>query len=105
VAVEDGGRIVGEANYERPRRRAGDGVGPGVPNLEADVLVTNPRMLTLLRARGYAGLPSEDWVSPRLMVGTAGSTPVWPEGGPGRPDPARPRVPVEAPGGRWRHRG
>ena len=43
-----------------------------MPNLEADVLVTNPRMLTLLRARGYASLPSEDWVSLRLMVGTAG---------------------------------
>ena len=126
VAVEDGGRIVGEANYERlsdgdgelglvvaPDRRGGLGArlldtllaaasSRGVPNLEADVLVTNPRMLTLLRARGYASLPSEDWVSLRLMVGTAGSTPVWPEGGPGRPDPARPRVLVEAPGGRWR---
>src|SRR5262245_18853638 len=125
VAVEDGGRIVGEAGYERlpdgdgelgmvvaPDRRGGLGAclldalrtaasARGVPNLEADVLATNPRMPTLLRSRGYASLPSEDWVSLRLMVGTAGPTPVWPEAGPGRPDPARPRVLVEAPGGRW----
>ena len=125
VAVEDGGRIVGEANYERlpdgdgelgmavaPDRRGGLGAylldalleaasARGVPNLEADVMVTNTRMLALLRARGYASLPSEDWVSLRLMVGTAGPTPVWPAGGPGVPDPTRPRVLVEAPGGRW----
>jgi hypothetical protein len=125
VAVEDGGRIVGEANYEAlpdgdgelgmvvaPDCRGGLGAvlldtlieaaaACGVPNIEADVMVTNRRMLSLLRARGYACLPSEDWVSLRLMVGTAGPTPVWPEGGPGIPDPSRPRVLVEAPGGRW----
>jgi RimJ/RimL family protein N-acetyltransferase len=125
VAVEDGGRIVGEANYERlpdgdgelgmavaPDRRGGLGAylldalleaasARGVPNLEADVMVTNTRMLALLRARGYASLPSEDWVSLRLIVRTAGPTPVWPAGGPGEPDPTRPRVLVEAPGGRW----
>jgi RimJ/RimL family protein N-acetyltransferase len=125
VAVEDGGRIVGEANYEAlpdgdgelgivvaPDRRGRLGAflldtlieaaaAHGVPNIEADVIVTNRRMLALLRARGYASLPSEDWVSLRLIVGTAGPTPVWPDGGPGRPDPSRPRVLVEAPGGRW----
>jgi len=73
----------------------------GVPNLEADVLVLNPRMLSLLRRRGYATLPSDDWVSRRLMVGTAGPTPVWPAAGPGVPDAARPRVLVETPGGHW----
>lgn len=125
VAVDGAGRIVGEANYEL--LPDGDGelgmavardwrgwLGPylldtlvdaaaarGVPNIEADVLVTNGRMLSLLRDRGYATLPSSDWVSLRLMVGTAGHTPVWPEGGPGTPDRTRPRVLVEAPGGRW----
>src|SRR5262245_23302154 len=125
VAVEDGGRIVGEASYEAlpdgdgelgmvvaPDRRGWLGAflldtlieaaaARGVPNIEADVMATNGRMLSLLRARGYASLPSDDWVSLRLMVGTEGPTPVWPEGGPGRPDPRRPRILVEAPGGRW----
>jgi hypothetical protein len=125
VAVEGTGRIVGEANYEL--LPDGDGelgmavardwrgwLGPylldtlvdaaaarAVPNIEADVLVTNGRMLSLLRDRGYATLPSDDWVSLRLMVGTAGHTPVWPAGGPGTPDRSRPRVLVETPGGRW----
>jgi hypothetical protein len=66
-----------------------------VPNIEADVLVTNSRMLALLRARGYATVGS-DWTSLRLVVGTAGPTPVWP-GGP----VDRPRVLVEVPGSRW----
>jgi hypothetical protein len=118
-------RIVGEASYELLPN--GDGelaiavaadqrgwLGPylldalveaaaarGVPNLEADVLVTNRRMLALLRARGYATLGSNDWVTLRLMIGTAGHTPEWPAGG-GPVDPRRgPRVLVEAPGGRW----
>ncbi|HET6949340.1 MAG TPA: CBS domain-containing protein [Acidimicrobiales bacterium] len=125
VAVVDGTEeIVGEASYEM--LPDGDGelgmtvaagqrgwLGPylldvlaeaaaarGVPNLEADVLVTNSRMLTLLRARGYATLPSSDWVSLRLMVGTAGRTPVWPPRARDGTDD-RPRVLVEAPGGRW----
>jgi hypothetical protein len=73
----------------------------GVPNLEAEVLVVNGRMLSLLRNRGYATLPSGDWVSLHLIVGTAGPTPVWPASGPGTPDATRPRVLVETPGGRW----
>jgi hypothetical protein len=119
-----GGRIVGEANYELLPN--GDGelamavasdhhgwLGPylldalveaaaarGVPNLEADVLVSNRRMLALLRARGYATLPSDDWVTVRLIVGTGGRTPVWPERS-GSGGPARPRVLVESRGGRW----
>ena len=125
TADADAGRIVGEANYVPLDN--GDGelgmvvaadqrgwLGPfmldalveaaaarGVPNLEAAVLVTNRSMLTLVRARGYATLGSSDWVSVRLIIGTAGHTPVWP---PDR-DPAgsghRPRVLVEAPTGRW----
>jgi ribosomal protein S18 acetylase RimI-like enzyme len=124
VAVEPGGRIVGEANYEPLADGDGElgmavapdarGIGHrlldeligaaqarGVPNIEADVLVTNGRMLSLLRGRGYATLTSGDWVSRRLVVGTAGPTPVWPAGGPGLPDPGRPRVLVEVPGGFW----
>jgi GNAT superfamily N-acetyltransferase len=123
-----GGRIVGEASYEL--LPDGDGelamtvaddrrgwLGPflldalieaaaerGVPNLEADVLVTNSRMLTLLRARGYATLPSDDWVTVRLIVGTAGRTPVWPDGAGATGHRDRPRVLVEAPGGRWHAR-
>jgi hypothetical protein len=120
-----GVRIVGETSYELLPN--GDGelaitvaadrrgwLGPylldalaeaaaarGVPNLEADVLVTNGRMLTLLRSRGYATVSSNDWVTLRLVVGTAGHTPTWPaRGGPtGGTD--RPRVLVETPGGRW----
>ena len=120
-----GGRIVGEANYELLPN--GDGelamavagdrrgwLGPylldalieaaaarGVPNLEADVLVANSRMLTLLRSRGYATLPTDDWVTVRLIVGTAGRTPVWAEDDDASTPAHRPRVLVEAPGGRW----
>jgi hypothetical protein len=72
----------------------------GVHNLEADVLVTNRRMLGLLRARGCATVGSSDWTSLRLLVGTGGHVPTWPA------DPRtglgdRPRVLVETPGGRW----
>jgi hypothetical protein len=122
---QDGGtstepRIVGEASYELLPN--GDGelgmavaagergwLGPylldalveaaaarHIPNIEADVLITNSRMLALLRSRGYATVGSSDWVSLRLVVGTSGPTPVWP-GGP----VTRPRVLVEVPGGRW----
>jgi hypothetical protein len=124
VALDDDGCVVGEASYELLPDGDGDlgivvspgwrgWLGPflldtlvdaarrgGVPNLEADVLATNGRMLSLLRARGYATLTSDDWVSLRLIVGTAGDTPVWPEAGPGRPDAARPRLLVEVRGGR-----
>lgn len=118
-------RLVGEASYELLPN--GDGelamavaedwrgwLGPylldalvavaaarGVPNLEADVLATNAPMLALLRSRGYANLSSEDWVSLRLIVGTAGRTPVWPAGALRGGGPRGPRVLVETPGGRW----
>ena len=76
----------------------------GVPDLEADVLVTNRRMLALLRSRGEASLRSDDWTTARLVVGTAGHTPVWPGGAGTGPDD-RPRVLVEVPGGRWHAQG
>lgn len=115
-------QIVGEASYEL--LPSGDGelgmvvsadqrgwLGPylldalievaasrGVPNLEADVLVTNGRMLALLRSRGAATIGADDWSVVRLLVGTAGRTPVWPGGN--RADGRR-RVLIEVPGGRW----
>jgi hypothetical protein len=118
-------RIVGEANYELLSN--GDGelgmvvaagergwLGPwlldalmeaaaarGVPNIEAAVLVTNRRMLTLLRSRGYATVPSDDWTSVRLIVGTDGPTPVWPGGDATTGAADGPRVLIESPGGRW----
>jgi hypothetical protein len=108
ATVSDGGddrRIVGDAGYELLPNGNGDvsmtvaagqrgWLGPflldalveaaasrGGPNLEADVLATNSRMLTVLRIRGYATLSSGDWVTQRLVVGTGGCTPVWPERG------------------------
>jgi hypothetical protein len=124
VALDAEDRIVAEANYEL--LPDGDGelgmvvaegwrgwLGAylldtlveaaccrGVPNIEADVLVVNGRMLSLLRRRGYATLTSDDWTSLRLIVGTAGVTPVWPPAGAGAPGADRPRVLVEARGGR-----
>jgi len=123
--VASGARIVGEASYELLPN--GDGelaiavaadhrgwLGPylldalveaaaarGVRNLEADVLVTNGRMLTLLRTRGYATMGSNDWTTLRLVIGTAGRTPVWPTGHGATGHADRPRVLVEVPGGRW----
>jgi RimJ/RimL family protein N-acetyltransferase len=66
----------------------------GVPNLEADVLTTNPAMLGLLRARGAAVMDHDDWTVVRLLIGT-GDAPTWP----GQHD--RPRLLVEGAGGRW----
>lgn len=124
VAVMDRGRgrrrLVGEASYElltdgdgelgiAVDRDARGWLGPyllellirmaadrGVPALEADVLMSNRRMLALLRARGYVVLDHFD--SPatlRVSVATAGPAPAWP----GPHD--RPRLLVEIPGGQW----
>jgi ribosomal protein S18 acetylase RimI-like enzyme len=68
----------------------------GVPNIEADVLVTNRRMLTLLHHRGYAVMDESDHpVILRVRISTTGRVAGW-EGG-----QSRPRVLVEAPGGHW----
>lgn len=67
----------------------------GIANLEAEVLSSNCSMIALLRARGCAFIPSDDPSLARLMIGTAGSTPVWPA------DAPHPRVLVEGSTGSW----
>jgi GNAT superfamily N-acetyltransferase len=119
VRDEDGEHLVGEAGYELLANGDGelaitvrDGwrgwLGPylldalaeeaaarGVPNLEADVLATNGPMLAMLRARGCANLPTDDWTVVRAMIGTETTTPVWPASARGV------RVLVEGAGGHW----
>lgn len=116
----DGDRMVGEASYEPLANGNGelaitvDGtwrgwLGPylldallevaaahGVPNLEADVLLTNGPMLALLRARGYASVPTEDWSVVRAVIGAATRQASWPASRSGL------RVLVEGAGGHWR---
>jgi len=68
----------------------------GVPNLQAEVLVSNRRMLALLRARGLAVVSHEEQPDTvRVVIGASQRTPSWPE----RHD--RPRLLIEVPGGRW----
>jgi len=67
----------------------------GIANLEAEVLTSNCSMIALLRARGCAFIPSDDPSLARLMIGTAGPTPVWPA------DAPHPRVLVEGSTGSW----
>jgi hypothetical protein len=67
----------------------------GVPNLEADILVVNGPMLSLVHGRGYATLANDDWATVRVVMATEGRQPSWP----GPHD--RPRVLVEVPGSRW----
>lgn len=68
----------------------------GVRNLQAEVLVTNSRMLALARSRGYAVLAHDDFTTVRVALATAGRVPCW------APKSAHPRVLVEVPGARWR---
>jgi GNAT superfamily N-acetyltransferase len=67
----------------------------GIQNLEADVLLENRPMLTLVRSRGYATLAHDDFTVVRAVVATEGRVPSWP------PAAGHPRVLVEVPGGRW----
>ena len=67
----------------------------GIPNLEAEVLITNRRMLALLRPRGYAASGHDGFHSGRFVISTSGATPSWPE------TDDRPRLLVEAAGARW----
>jgi GNAT superfamily N-acetyltransferase len=71
----------------------------GIPNLEADILTTNRSMLALARSRGYVTTSHDGWNIVRVMIGAADREPHWP----GPHD--RPRILVEAPGGRWVHEG
>jgi hypothetical protein len=120
VMEEAGGtsRIVGEATYDllpngdaelgiTVAQKARGWLGPylldalvtaaaarGVPNLEADVLVTNRRMIEMLRARGFA-VVEHDHAIVRVAIGTTQRVPSWPGTHEG------PRLLVEVPGGRW----
>ena len=67
----------------------------GIPNLQAEILVDNGAMLSLVRSRGYAIVDQGDWSIVRVTIGTSGYPPSWPEAD------ERPRVLVETPGGRW----
>ena len=72
----------------------------GVPNLEAEILLENRRMLALVHHRGYATLDHDGWTSARVLIGAAaGRVPTWPG------TRAGPRVLVEVPGGRWHAEG
>ncbi|HEX5366204.1 MAG TPA: hypothetical protein VFW63_06025 [Acidimicrobiales bacterium] len=67
----------------------------GVPNLEADILLTNGPMLALARSRGCVTMDHPDWSVVRVLIGTSRPTPRWPAGHEGT------RVLVEGPGGPW----
>jgi hypothetical protein len=119
VDDENGERIVAEAGYELLPNGNGEleitvdrewrgWLGPylldalvdaaasrSVPNLEADILVTNAPMLALFASRGYAAKPNQDWSVVRAVIGAGTRTPTWPSAH------DRPRVLVEGAGGHW----
>ncbi len=66
----------------------------GVRNLQAEILLENGPMLSLLRRRDAVAVEHDDGVV-RLSIGTSGTTPDWP------PGETRPRILVEVPGRRW----
>ncbi|MFN0091714.1 MAG: N-acetyltransferase family protein [Acidimicrobiales bacterium] len=63
----------------------------GVRNLEADVLIDNRPMLSVINARGAAEMGRPDWSIVRMVVSTSGPAPTWPDETPG----GRPRLLVE----------
>ena len=67
----------------------------GVPNLQADVLPTNHRMLALLRRRGYVRIGNGDYSVLRVAIATSESMPVWEH------RRASPLIVTEFPGMRW----
>lgn len=75
---------------------AEDAARSGVRNLQADILTQNRPMLAIVHARGYAVMNHDGFTEVRLTTGTEPRTPAWP----GEHD--RPRLLVEASGGRWR---
>lgn len=66
----------------------------GVRNLQAEVLLENGPMLSLLRRRDPVAAGHDDAMV-RLSIGTSGTTPDW------APDEHRPRILVEVAGRRW----
>lgn len=120
--LEGGESVAGEAGYAM--RHDGDGdlavtvaapwrgwLGPylldvlleraaeaGVANLQADVLLENGPMLSLLRRRDPVAMGHDDGVV-RLSIATSATTSSWP------PDDDRPRVLVEIAGRRWSGEG
>ena len=66
----------------------------GLDNLQADVLLENGPMLSLLRRRDPVAM-AHDEGAVRLSIGTTGPVPTWPTG------ERRPRVLVEVAGRRW----
>ena len=67
----------------------------GIANLEAEVLLTNRRMLALLQPHGYAAIGHDGYHSARLVISTSEGMPDWAAGD------DRPRLLVEAPAARW----
>ena len=68
----------------------------GIPNLQAEILLMNRRMIGLLRHRPWAVLSHAGLDSFRISIATLGSMPTWP-----RAD--RKRILVEARGARWNY--
>ncbi len=66
----------------------------GLANLQAEILLDNGPMLSLLRRRDPVAMGHDNGVV-RLSIGTDGPVPTWP------PDERRPRVLVEVAGRRW----
>jgi hypothetical protein len=73
-----------------------------VADLEAEILLTNEPMLSLIRSRGFATVPREDWSVLRTVISTdrrtiagARTRPAWPDTG------EHLRVLVEGAGARW----
>lgn len=119
VAVDDRGRIVGEAGYVLLGSGDGEfgitvapdsrGIGHilldsiidharrnGVAGLQAEVLSENRAMYALAAKRGYALVHTDDYSVLRIIMGTATPVPPWPAGTP------HPRLLVETPAWRWR---
>ncbi|HEX4980898.1 MAG TPA: hypothetical protein VFV63_04335 [Ilumatobacteraceae bacterium] len=71
----------------------------GVPNLEAEVLVSNRPMFALVRGRGHVVVPQDDWTTLRVVIGTTGRVPSWPG------QRAGPRVLIEGGWSERRRRG
>jgi hypothetical protein len=68
----------------------------GVPNLEAEILLENRRMMALVRRRGYVAVGEPDLSVVHVLIGAANGHPSWPPAG------VRPRVLVEARSTSWR---